>query len=97
MGRVDALRRLLAILHELRGRVSMVILMHHLLVIVALHEVRDSASRSRIEHLLAVLTLLAHHLMVLLLFLLEFVVESLELGALIGRTRRENCVDVLAE
>ena len=75
----------------------MVILMHHLLMVVALHEVRNSTARSWVEHLLAVLTLLAHHLMMLLLLLLELVVKGLELGALIRRTRRKDCVDVLSE
>ena len=95
MSRVDALCCLLTILHKLS--VSVVILMHHLLVVVALHEVRNSSARSWVEHLLTVLTLLAHHLMMLLLLLLELVVEGLELGALVGRARREDCVDVLPE
>ena len=95
MSRVDALCCLLTILHKLS--VSVVILMHYLLVVVALHEVRNSTARSWIEHLLTVLTLLAHHLMMLLLLLLELVVKGLELGALVGRARREDCVDVLPE
>ena len=95
MLRVDALCRLLAVLHKLA--VAMVVVVHHLLVVVALHEVRDAATGAWVEHLLAVLALLAHHLVVRLLLLLEFVVEGLELGALARLARREDGVNVLSE
>ena len=72
------------------------VVLHHLLI-VRLHEVGDAAAAPSIEHLLAVLALLAHHLVMLLLFLLQFVVEGLELRGLVRRARREDRVDVLPE
>lgn len=71
--------------------------MHHLLMVVRLHEVGDAAPTSSVEHLLAVLALLAHHLLMLLLLLFQLVVESVELGALIRRACGEDRVDILAE
>ena len=80
----DRLGGLLAILHELAARdVAVVVLLHHLLVVVRLHEVGDAAAGPRIQHLLAVLAVLRHHLVMLLLLLLKLVVEGLELGALV--------------
>lgn len=71
-------------------------LSHHILI-VRLHEVGDGAACPRVQHLLAILTVLSHHLMVLLLFLLELVVEGLKLGALIAGPRREHRVNVLTQ
>ena len=80
----DRLGGLLAIRHELAAwDVTVVVLLHHLLVVVRLHEVGDAAARPRIQHLLAVLAVLRHHLVMLLLLLLKLVVEGLELGALV--------------
>ena len=80
----DRLGGLLATRHELTARyVTVVVLLHHLLVVVRLHEVGDTAARPRIQHLLAVLAVLRHHLVMLLLLLLKLVVEGLELGALV--------------
>jgi len=50
-----------------------------LLLLVGLHEVREATSSSLVQHLLTVLGILTHHLVVMLLLLLELVVESLEL------------------
>ena len=83
--------RRLARLHELPSAV----LVHHILV-VRLHEIGYAATRSRIQHLLAVLAVLSHHL-VMLLLLLELVVEGLELGALVVGPRREHSVYVLTQ
>ena len=69
----------------------------HGLVIIRLHKVRDASGCSRVEHLLAVLTLLRHHLLMLLLLLLELVVESLELSTLAWLTWGEDCVNVLTK
>ena len=70
------------------------------MLVIALHEVGQATTTSGIQHLLAVLRCASHHLiMVLLLF--QFVVESLELLALVGVSKAvvwsENCVDVLAK
>ena len=51
-------------------------------LVVALHEVGEASSGSSIEHLLAVLRVTSHQLIVMLL-LLKFVVEGLELLALV--------------
>ena len=69
----------------------------HGLVIIRLHKVRDASGCSRVEHLLAVLTLLRHHLLMLLLLLLELVVESLELSTLAWLTWWKDCVNVLTK
>lgn len=58
-------------------------LVHHVLV-VRLHEVGDATSASAVEHLLAILAVLGHHVVMLLLLLFQFVVEGLELGTLVG-------------
>ena len=84
---------MLAVLHELA---TVDILSNHLRVVVGLHKVRYAATGSWVEHLLAVLAVLGHHLVVLLLLLLELVVECMELGGL-TTARGEHRVDVLAE
>lgn len=84
--------RRLTVLHKLATSV----LAHHILV-VRLHEVRDAAASPLVQHLLAVLTVLRHHLVVLLLLLLQLIVESVELCALAARTRRKHRVDVLTK
>ena len=76
----------------------MVNLLHHLLMVVWLHEVGDTTGASLVQHLLTVLAVLLHHLVVvLLLLLLQLVVESLELGTLIRGIWREDSVDILTE
>ena len=67
-------------------------------MIVALHEVGDAGSASRIQHLLARLRVLSHHLMVrVVLLLLQLVVKSLELAVLGYCATAENSVDVLTD
>lgn len=78
-----------------------VILAHHLVVVVGLHEVGEAIAAGptpAIQHLLTVLRVLRHHLvMVLLLLLLQLIVESLELRTLVRGARREHGVDFLAK
>ena len=71
----------------------------HLVVVVRLHEVRYATSSSWVQHLLAGLAVCCYHLMVvvLLLFLLEFVIECVELRTLGAVRRGEDCVYVLSE
>ena len=67
------------------------------MVLVALHEIRDATGAARIaKHLLTRLRVLAHHL--LLLFLLQLIVEGLEL-AIVGATSwpTKHSIDVLAK
>ena len=67
-------------------------------MIVALHEVGDAGSASRIQHLLARLRVLSHHLMVrVVLLLLQLVVKCLELAVLGHRAAAEDIVDVLPD
>ena len=90
----DGLSGWIDVLDEL---VAVSVLLDHLLVVVGLHEVGNArCAGSRVQHLLAVLAVLSHHLMVLLFLLLQLVVESLELSTLVVRSR-EDGVDVLAE
>lgn len=93
--RVDRLSRLLAILHELA---AVDLRVHHLGVVVRLHKVWYAPSSSRVEHLLASLAVLGHHLVVVMLLLLfEFVVECMELCTLSSVRRGEDCIDVLSQ
>ena len=55
-----------------------------LLLLVGLHEIWESASTSLVYHILTILRILTHHLVLMLLLLLELVVESLELVVLWG-------------
>lgn len=81
-------------MHEL---VPVDLLLHHLLMVIALHEVRDAASAALVQHLLTRLRVLTHHLVVLLLFLLQFIVQRLELAILRACATAEHRVDVLTE
>lgn len=70
----------------------------HLVVVVRLHEVRHATSSSWVQHLLAGLAVCCYHLMVVvLLFLLEFVIECVELRTLGAVRRGKDCVNVLSE
>lgn len=73
------------------------LLLDNLLVVVALHEVRDAASAPRVQHLLTRLRVLGHHLVMLLLLLLQLIVERLELAVLVGCPSAENRIYVLSE
>ena len=57
-----------------------------LLLLVGLHEIWEATSTSLVYHLLTILRILTHHLVLMLLLLLELVVESLELVVLWGMT-----------
>jgi hypothetical protein len=63
-----------------RPHADAAVLLLHRVLIVRLHEVGKTANAAGIQHLLAILRVLALHIQhLMLLFLLEFVVEGLEL------------------
>ena len=90
----NGLRRWLAVLDKL---VPVNLLLDNLLVVIALHKVRDAASAPRVQHLLTRLRVLGHHLVMLLLLLLQLIVERLELAVLVGCSSAENRIYVLSE
>ena len=75
------------------------LLLNHLLVIAvtALLKVRDASSSTRIQHLLARLRIQWHHLVMDLLFLLQLVVQCLELIFLRYDAAAVACIIVLSE
>jgi len=73
------------------------LLLDNLLVVVALHEVRDATSAPRVQHLLTRLGVLSHHLVMLLLLLLQLIVERLELAVLVGHSSAKNRIYVLTK
>ena len=70
-------------------------------LVVALHEVGETAPSTRVKHLLTILGIASHQLVIVMLLLFKLIVEGLELLTLIGVAKTiisiEHSVDILAE